>query len=160
MIGAFKVSDGSVGESTDPVHVLSRLVRTVPGRHKAAVPPPPYVSVTGRAVAENLEAMAQHLPQTASSMSPDFIAEAELAMAREEFTFLLNLFLSVRRNEDRIVPGSTPDLKLIKQFFGDLGQTEQAAALLIWLAVRAVPGWLETLEVLRQGVVAELSKRK
>ncbi len=157
MIGAFKVGDGSAGESTDPVHVLSRLVGTVPGRHKAAVPPSPYVSVTGRAVAENMEAMAQRLPQIANSMSP---AEGELALAREEFTFLLNSFLSVRQNEDRIVPGSTPDLKFIKQVFGHLGATEQAAMLLIWLAVRGVPGWLETLEVLRQGVLAELGKRR
>ena len=160
MIGAFKVSDGSEGESTDPVHILSRLVGTVPGRHKAAVPPSPYVSVTGRPVAENLEAMAQYLPQIASSMSPDFITEGELALAREEFTFLLNSFLSVRRNEDRIVPGSAPDLKFIEQVLGHLGPTEQAALLLIWLAVRSIPGWRENLEVLRQGVLAELSKRK
>jgi len=159
MIGAFKVSDGSAGESTDPAHVLSRLVGTVPGRHKAAVPPSPYVSVTGRAVAQNLEAMAQHLPRIANAMSPDVITEAELALAREEFTFLMNSFLSVRRNEDRIVPGSTPDLRLLKQVFEHLGPTEQAALLLIWLAVRSIPGWRENLDVLRQGVEAELRKK-
>ncbi len=40
--------------------------------------------------------MSEHLPQIASSMSPDFITEAELASARDELIFLLNSFLSVR----------------------------------------------------------------
>ena len=35
-----------------------------------------------------------------------------LASAREELTFLAHLYLSVRQNEARIAPGSTPDLAL------------------------------------------------
>jgi hypothetical protein len=31
-IGAFKVSEGAAGESSDPIHVLSRLLGTEPGR--------------------------------------------------------------------------------------------------------------------------------
>ncbi len=138
------------------MHILSRLVGTEPGRHKAAVPTSPFVSVTGSAIAENLEAMAELLPLLSNQISPDAITEGELALARDEFKFLLQLFLSVRENEGRIVPGSTPDLALIKQIVRDLGATEQAALLLIWLAVRNVPGWRENLETLRQGVLAKM----
>ena len=159
-IGAFEVSDGSADESADPVHILSRLVGTEPGRHKAAVPSSPFVNVTGRAVAENLETMAQFLPLIPSTFSPDAIIEAELASARDEFTFLLHSFLLVRQNEARIVAGSTPDLALITQFVTRLRPTEHAAALLLWLAVRGIPGWRENLEKLRQGVLAELNKQK
>jgi hypothetical protein len=157
-IGAFEASDGSARESTDPVHILSRLVGTESGRHKAAVPPSPFVNVTGMAVAENLEMMAQFLPLIPTTFSPDAITEAELASARDEFAFLLHSFLRVRQNEARIVAGSTPDLALIAQFVTRLRPREHAAALLIWLAVRSIPGWRENLEKLRQGVIAELSK--
>jgi hypothetical protein len=154
-IGSFKF-ESSEGESADPAHVMARLVGTVPAKHKAAVSEPSILKITGEAIAANLEAMAEHLPQIASSMSPDFITEAELASARDELIFLLNSFLSVRENEKRIAPGSTPDLALITQILRRLGTTEQAALLLIWLAVRSIPGWREKLEVLRQGVLAKL----
>ena len=158
VIGALKFSESAAGESADPSQILSRLLGTEPGRHKAAVPPSPFVSVTGRAVAENMEAMARFLPRIATSISAETISEADLVSARNELIFLMHSYLSVRQNEARIVPGSTPDLKLLRQLFGDLKQKEQAALLLIWLAVRDVPGWRENLEALRQRVLAELSK--
>jgi hypothetical protein len=160
VIGAFRVSDGCAGESTDPIHVLSRLVGTEPGRHKAAVPPSPLLSVTGRAVAENLEAMAEFLPLVPRSISPDTLTENEFVTARDEASFLSNAYLSVRENEARITPGSTPDLPLVRQLFERLAPKEQAALLLIWLAVRNIPGWRENLDLLREGVLAELRKRK
>jgi hypothetical protein len=159
-IGAFTITEGETGESLDPTHILSRLLGAKPGRHKAAVPPSPLLSVNGSAVAENLEAMAQFLPRIASSISPAGISEAELASARDEFIFLLRSFLSVRQNEARITPGSTPDLALLRQLLERLGPKEQAALLLIWLAVRSIPGWRENLDVLRQGVLAESRKGK
>jgi hypothetical protein len=159
-IGAFTISEGETGEATDPTHILSRLLGVTPGRHKAAVTPSPVLSVTGRALAENLEAMAQFLPQIASSISPDTITESELSSAREELTFLAHSYLSVRQNEARIAPGSTPDLALLRQLFERLGPEEQASLLLIWLAVRGIPGWRENLDVLRQGALAESSKGK
>ena len=155
-IGAFTIAEGEAGELADPTHILSRLLGVTPGQHKAAVPPSPLLSVTGRALAENLEAMAQFLPRIASSISPDTITESAFASAREELTFLANSYLSVRQNEARIAPGSTPDLALLRQLFERLGPKEQAALLLIWLAVRNIPGWRENLDVLRQGVLAEL----
>jgi hypothetical protein len=66
--------------------------------------------------------------------------------------------LSVRQKEDRIVPGSNPDLAVIKQVFGDLASKEQAVMLLLWLAVRNIPGWRENLNAMRQRVTAELGK--
>jgi hypothetical protein len=120
-----------------------------PGRHKAAVPPSPLLSVTGRALAENLEAMAQFLPRIASSISPDTIPESAFASAREELTFLAHSYLSVRENEARITSGSTPDLPLLRQLFENLGAREQAALLLIWLSVRNIPGWRANLDELR-----------
>jgi hypothetical protein len=149
-IGAFTITEGETGELADPTHILSRLLGVTPGRHKAAVPPSPLLSVTGRALAENLEAMAQFLPRIASSISPDTITESAFASAREELTFLAHSYLSVRQNEARIAPGSTPDLALLRQLFERLGPKEQAALLLIWLAVRSIPGWRENLDVLRQ----------
>ena len=146
------------GESTDPKHVLSRLLGTEAGRHKAAIPYSPFLNVTGAAMGENLEAMAAFLPLIATTLSPDAIAKAEFTSARNELVFLLQSYLSVRQKEDRIVPGSTPDLAVIKQVFGDLAPKEQAAMLLIWLAVRNISGWRENLEAIRQGVLAEFSK--
>jgi hypothetical protein len=108
------------------------------------------LNVTGRAVAENLEAMTQFLPRIASSISPDTIIEPVFASARDEFTFLAHLYLSVRQNEARIVPGSTPDLALLRQLFENLVPEEQAGLLLIWLTVREIPGWRENLDALRQ----------
>jgi len=64
--------------------------------------------------------------------------------------------LSVRQNEARIVPGSTPDLTLLRQLFDNLGPREQAVLLLIWLTVRDIPGWRENLDELRQRVVADV----
>jgi hypothetical protein len=149
-IGAFKVSEGAVGESADPMHVLSRLLGTQPGQHKAAVPPSPVLKVTGRLVAENLEAMAQFLPGIASSILPDTISEHVFASARDELSFLAHSYLSVRQNEARIAPGSTPDLPLLRQLLQNLRPEEQAALLLIWLVVRDSPGWHENLDALRQ----------
>jgi hypothetical protein len=106
------------------------------------------VEVTGAAVGKNLEAMASFLPLIATSPSPDAITEAELASARNELVFLLQSYLSVRQKEDRIVPGSTPELAVIKQVFGDLAPKEQAVMLLIWLAVRNISGWRENLDAL------------
>ena len=48
-IGAFKLTEEGAGESTDPKHVLSRLLGTEAGRHKAAIPHSPFLSVTGAA---------------------------------------------------------------------------------------------------------------
>jgi hypothetical protein len=159
-IGAFTVSEGESGELADPTHILSRLLGVTPGRHKTAVPPSPLLSVTGRALAENLEAMAQFLPQIARSISADTVTEVALASAREELTFLAHLYLSVRQNEARIAPGSTPDLALLRQLLERLGPKEQAALLLVWLGVRNIPGWRENLDVLRQGVLTESRKGK
>jgi hypothetical protein len=156
--GAFEVNEGATGETADPVRILSRLLGTEPGRHKAAVPPSPFLSVSGRAVAENLEMMAQFLPRVANSMSPDTITESAIASARDEFALLAHSYLSVRQNEARIQPGSTPDLALIGQLFERLGPRKQAALLLIWLAVRDVQGWRENLHALREGVLAELKR--
>ena len=158
LIGAFKIAENGAGESADPQHVLSRLLGIGAGRHKAAIPHSPFLSVTGAAVGENLEAMASFLPLIATTLSPESITETELASAKDELVFLLQAYLSVRQKEDRIVPGSTPDTKLIKQVFGDLAPKEQAAMLLIWLAVRNVPGWRENLNAIRQGVLAERGK--
>jgi len=141
------------GESTDPKHVLSRLLGTVAGRFRSH-----SETANEGAVGENLEAMAAFLPLIATTLSPDAIAEVELSSARNELVFLLQSYLSVRQKEDRIVPGSTPDLAVIKQVFGELAPKEQAAALLIWLAVRNIPGWRENLNAMRQRVLAELSK--
>lgn len=157
-IGAFKLTEEGAGESTDPKHVLSRLLGTEAGRHKAAIPSSPLLSVTGLAVGENLEAMASFLPLIATAFSPDAFTETELASAKDELIFLLQAYLSLRQKEDRIVPGSTPDLAVIKQVFEDLAPKEQAAALLIWLAVRNIPGWRENLNAIRQGVFAESGK--
>jgi hypothetical protein len=73
-------------------------------------------------------------------------------------TFLAHSYLSVRQNEARIVPGSTPDLMLLEQLFERLGPKEQAALLLVWFAVRNIPGWRENLDVLRHGALAESRK--
>jgi hypothetical protein len=148
-IGAFTITEGETGELADPTHILSRLLGVTPGRHKAAVPPSPLLSVTGRALAENLEAMAQFLPRIASSISPDTIPESAFASAREELTFLAHSYLSVRENEARITSGSTPDLPLLRQLFENLGAREQAALMLIWLSVRNIPGWRANLDELR-----------
>ncbi len=116
------------------------------------------LAVTGQAVAENLEAMADQLPLIVLSLSPEGIAEAQLASARSELAFLLGSFLSLREYEARIAPGSTPDAKLVRQIFSDLSPTEQAVGLLIWMVVRNIPGWSENLEALRQSVIAEPGK--
>jgi hypothetical protein len=158
MIGGFKLSDRGANESADPAHLLARLVGTEPAKNKARIPSSPFLTVSGQAVAENLEAMADELPQIVLSLSPEGITEAQLASARNELVFLINSFLSVRENEARITPGSTPDVKLIRRIFSDLSPKEQAIALLIWLSVRNIPGWRENLEALRQSVLAELSK--
>ena len=97
-IGALEIGEDAEGES-NPTHILSRLLGVTPGRHKAAVPASPLLSVTGRAVAENLEAMAQFLPRITSSILPDTITESAFASAREELTFLAHSYLSVRQNE-------------------------------------------------------------
>jgi hypothetical protein len=157
-IGAFKLTEGSARESADPKRLLSRLLGTQAGRHKAAMPHSQLLSVTGQAVGENLEAMAAFLPLIATTFSPDAINETELASAKDELVFLLQAYLSLRQKEDRVVPGSTPDLAVIKQVFEDLAPKEQAAALLIWLAVRNIPGWRENLNAIRQGVLVELGK--
>ena len=107
-------------------------------------------------MAENLEAMAQFLPRIVSSISPDTIKESGLASARDELPFLAHSYLSVRLNEARIVPGSTPDLALIRQLFENLAPKVQAMLLLIWLMVRDIPGWRENLDALRQ---AHLQRR-
>jgi hypothetical protein len=160
-IGSFEVGEGSESESSIPVRVLGRLAGVEPAKHKAPIPEPPILKVvTGEAIAENLEAMAQFLPLIQSSISPDTITEPELASALSDLVFLRHAYLSVRQNEARIAPGSTPDLALLRQLFERLGPKEQAALLLIWLAVRNIPGWSENLDVLRQGVLAELRKRK
>jgi len=49
-IGAFKISEGEASESGDRAHILSRLVGTEPGRHKAAIPSSPLLDVTGTAL--------------------------------------------------------------------------------------------------------------
>jgi hypothetical protein len=148
-IGAFQVSEGVTGEIGDPIHVLSRLLGTEPGRHKAAVPPSPVLSVTGNAVAENLEAMTQFLTLIPGSISPDTVKESEFTSARDELSFLARSYLSVRQDEARIAPGSTPDLALTRQLFENLAPKEQAVLMLIWLAVRSIPGWRENLDELR-----------
>ena len=159
-IGAFNAG-GYVGdESGGPARVLSRLLGTEPGRHKASIPSSPLLEVTGQAVAENLEAMAKFLPRIASSISPDDISEREFASARDEVRFLVQAYLSVRQNEARIAPGSTPDAELIKQLLGNLPPTEQAMLFLSWLGVREGTGWRETLSSLRRGVTAGLSEKK
>ncbi len=160
MSGAFNLSEGEANELADPAHVMARLVGTEPAKHKARVPSSPILAVTGQAVAENLAAMTDQLPQIVLSLSPEGITEAQLASARNELAFLISSFLSLRENEARITPGSTPDVKLVRQIFSDLSPKEQATALLIWLAVRNIPGWRENLEALRQGVMAELRKAK
>jgi hypothetical protein len=149
-IGSFEVSESAAGERNDPIHVLSRLLGVEPGRHKAAVPPSPVLSVTGRGVAENLEAMAQFLPLIRGSTSLDSITQSEFASAREELSFLVSSYLSVRQSEARIAPGSTPDLALLQQLLENLGPKEQGGLLLIWLAVRSIPGWRENLDALRR----------
>jgi hypothetical protein len=160
VIGAFKLSEDGANESAGPAHVLARLVGTEPAKHKARIPSSPVLAVTGQAIAENLAAMAGQLPQIVHSLSPEGITEAQLASARDELVFLINSFLSLRENEARITPGSTPDIKLVRQIFSDLSPTQQAVALLIWLAVRNIPGWRENLDALWQGVMAELRKAK
>ena len=152
-IGAFKVTDGQqASRPTRLTFCRASWVRARPAQgSRSAIA---VVSVTGRAVAENLEAMAQFLPLIVSSiLARQPHPRAELASARDEFAFLFKAFLSVRENEGRIAPGSTPDIKLVRQIFSNLRETEQAALLLIWLAVRNIPGWRENLEVLRQGVL-------
>ena len=104
--------------------------------------------------------MAQFLPRIASSISPDTITESAFASAREELTFLAHSYLSVRQNEARIAPGSTPDLALLRQLLERLGPKEQAALLLIWLAVRSIPGWRENLDVLRQAYLRGITDGK
>jgi len=159
-IGAFKLTEGSSSESADPANLMARLVGVKPAQHKGSLPASPLLTVTGRRVAENLEAMAQFLPLIPSSFSPVAITEAEFASARDDIILLVNSFLSLRQNEARIVPRSTPDLALLRQIFEGLSPKEQAALLLIWLAVRDVPGWRENLDALRQSVFAELRKDK
>jgi hypothetical protein len=160
LIGSLDLSEGEASEAADPAHVLARLVGTEPAKHKARIPSSPFLAVTGQAVAENLAAMANQLPHIVRSLSPEGITEAQLASARNELAFLLSSFLSLREYEARITPGSTPDVKFVRQVFSDLSSTEQAIALLIWLAVRNIPGWRENLNALRQGVMAELRKAK
>lgn len=158
-IGGFSLTERSKHETLDPVSVFARLVGTKPAQHKAAPPHSPLLQVTGEAVVENLLAMVDGLSRIPAITLKE-ISEAELASARGELAFLLKAFLAVRENEARIVPGSTPDLALIRQLFEDLGPKEQATRLLIWLAVRDIPGWRENLEALRQLVIAELTKGK
>ena len=78
---------------------------TEPGQHKAAIPSSPLLAVTGRAIAENLEAMAKFVPGIPSSISPDRVTESEFASARDDVNFLVHAYLSVRKNEDRIRSG-------------------------------------------------------
>ena len=159
-IGALDIVEAEVRESADPTQILSRLLGSAPGRHKAAVPASPLLSVTGKALAENLAAMAKFLPQVTSSISPDTISEPVFASARDELSFLAHSYLSVRENEARIAPGSTPDLPLLRQLFQDLKPEEQAGLLLIWLVVRDSPGWRENLDALRQAYLRRITDGK
>jgi hypothetical protein len=149
-IGALDIVEAEVGESADPTQILSRLLGSAPGRYKEAVPASPLLNVTGQALAENLATMPKFLPQIARSFSPDTISEPMFASARDELSLLAHLYLSVRQNEARIAPGSTPDLPLLRQLLQNLRPEEQAGLLLIWLLVRDSPGWRENLDALRQ----------
>jgi hypothetical protein len=149
-IGAFEISESTPGGTADPRYLLSRLLGTVPANHQAAPPTSPLLSVTGKAVAENLATMARFLPRIASSVSSDDIAESAFASSRDELTFLAHAYLSIRENEARIAPGSTPDLPLLRQLFQSLRPEEQVGLLLIWLVVHDSPGWRENLDTLRQ----------
>jgi hypothetical protein len=82
MIGSLKITEGVEDESTGPVQVLARLIGVDPGKHKPLIPDSPVLKVTGEAVAENLEAMAQYLPRIVTSISSDTIDESELVSAR------------------------------------------------------------------------------
>ena len=77
------------------------------------------------------------------------ISEREFASARDELSFLVQAYLSVRQNEARIAPGSTPD-RALRQLLGIFRQTEQAMLFLIWLGVREGTVWRENLDALRQ----------
>lgn len=97
---------------------------------------------------DNLEAMS---PMLLDIMSADFLNQftnAEIETARDELRYLLRLFFAIRKNEANSRGDNIPDADLLAQFFEKRGPWHQATAIIIWLAVRRIPGWLENLQML------------
>lgn len=159
-IGSFELTEDATTGPASPARLLARMLGVEAGQHKQRVPLSPILEVTGEAAAENLAAMAKALPQISGSISAATLSEATLSEARDELAFLINSYLSVRENEKRITPGSTPDIPLVRQLFGNLSPDDQASAILIWWASREVPGWRERLLELRQAVALAVEQRQ
>jgi hypothetical protein len=159
-IGSFELPEDATNSPASPTRVLARLLGVEAGQHKRHVPLSSIIEVSGGAVAENLAAMAEVLPQISKSISVSRLSKAVLLEVHDELAFLRNSYLSVRESERRIEPRSVPDIPLVHQLFGSLSPDDQASAILIWWASRKVPGWRERLAKLRQAAMAAVKQRQ
>jgi hypothetical protein len=77
----------------------------------------------------------------------------DIEKARDELKYLLRLFFAIRENEAKTRGHKIPDVDLVLQLFRVRAPWQQAAAILIRLAVRRIPGWSENLQMLMKSAL-------
>jgi hypothetical protein len=159
-IGSFEVLEEAGNSLASPSRLVARFLGVEAGQHKRNVRVKSILEVTGKAVADNLAEMAKVLPQISKSISAARMSEATLSEVRDELAFLIKLYLSVRERENRIGPGSAPDVPVVRRLFGSMSPDDQATAILLWWASRKVPGWRERIHELREAVTEAVKQRQ